>query len=235
MKYVKKIIQAMRCFDYEYFKKTSLLTFIYSAYLTLRYIDVFHVFPTFQFKDKMRIDIDKKNTSLFSTKGRIIVEPWFGKKNRSFITLNHNSNLIMNNDFIIGDGVKFYIDTNARLVIHGKNKESASGITASSTVMVKESVEIGEDSIIAWNTFITDCDWHGVENKKSTHPTKIGSHTWLGVGSIILKNVTLGTNTIVTSNSVVLSGKYENQVMLSGNPAQIVNKNIPNWKREVNL
>lgn len=81
------------------------------------------------------------------------------------ISLGKNSSLIIDGDFTIGNGTRIFLDEGAFLYIGGNKYESASGITEKSRVMVRKSVHIGVDCIIAWNVFITDCDWHEIEGK----------------------------------------------------------------------
>jgi acetyltransferase-like isoleucine patch superfamily enzyme len=100
-------------------------------------------------------------------------------------------------------------------------------------------VVIGKNCQIASSTLISDTDFHPVDpevrmrecmgykidhslvNKK---PVIIGNNVWIGWGSIILKGVNIGDNSIIAAGSVVLNDIPAN-VIAAGNPA-IVKKHI---------
>lgn len=54
----------------------------------------------------------------------------------------------------------------------------------------------------------------------------IGSHTWVGLRTLIMKGVNLAPNTVVGANSVVTKSYDESNVVLAGIPAKIVKKNV---------
>ncbi len=211
----------------------SPLNWIRSAYLTLKYVDKWQQFPAIQINGTVRIRIKKATDASLIVKGKLIFEQWLNNDGLITITIGNNATCILANDFIVGNGVKIHIEPAAKLLIKGKITESASGITADSIIMVKKYLEIGADCIIAWNTFLTDCDWHGIDGKSAVKETIIGDHVWIGVGAKILKGAVIGKNSIVPSLSVVLSGVYPPQVLLSGNPAKVTKTEIPHWHRDM--
>lgn len=90
-------------------------------------------------------------------------------------------------------------------------------------------IEIGDHVAIAAGTeFIThdganwvfedDVDGGGVFGK-----IVIGNNVFIGINSIILSNTSIGDNCIVGAGSVV-RGKFPENSVLAGNPAQIVSK-----------
>ena len=100
-------------------------------------------------------------------------------------------------------------------------------------------VNIGSNCQIASCTLITDTDFHPISpeerykesmGKKIDHnivnkkEVNIGNNVWIGWGSIILKGVTIGDNSIIAAGSVVVNDIPEN-VIAGGNPA-IVKKQI---------
>ncbi len=209
------------------------MLWFYEAYLTLRYVDEYDTFPCFKFNNSGTLKIKKNKNSKLIIKKKLIFESWMSLNGKSSLLLNKNSTLIVENDFSIGDNIKIHLSDNSKLVLKGKKNESASGITASSIILVYKHIEIGYDCIIAWDTFITDCDWHTIENKKPYKETIIGNKVWIGVGAKILKGAIIGNNSIITSNSVVISGNYSDFCLLSGNPAEIKKTEIENWNRDL--
>jgi acetyltransferase-like isoleucine patch superfamily enzyme len=229
----KKVVQFFERYpELKSFIKNPLY-WLYSAYLTLRYIDEYDTFPAIRFHGILNFRIIKGSSSFIKIKGRLIIEPWLNGNGRTSVILSEYSSLKINGDFIIGDDVRIYLSKGAELVIGGKYKESGSGITAKSVVMVNKRVEIGKDCLIAWNTFITDCDWHAIEGKPSSQETMIADKVWLGVGASVLKGANISRDSIITSYSVVLRGDYPRSCLIAGNPARVVKSLIPEWHREM--
>ena len=230
IKYLKRSINKYP--DLKVFLKAP-LNWIYAAYLTLRYVDTYKRFPAFRINGKVKIAIKKDRKSSLIIDERLVFEQWVNGDGCISITLSDYSVMHVHNEFVLGNGVWVFVASNASLIIKGRETETASGITANSVVMVKEYLEIGKDCLIAWNTFLTDCDWHGIEGKGSTKPTIIKDHIWIGVGVKVLKGSIINNDTIVTSNSVVLGGEYPECSYLSGLPAKVLDKKAPKWNREM--
>lgn len=73
----------------------------------------------------------------------------------------------------------------------------------------KEVVEIGEYVTIGHNAIIHGC--------------KIGSHTLIGMGAIILNNAEIGEETIIGAGSLVASNKkIPSGVLCMGSPAKVI-------------
>ncbi len=204
-----------------------------AAYLTLIYVDEWNEFPAFRFNGFVKVRIRKGLHSRLVIKQRLVFEQWLSGNGATTITLRNHAYLEVENEFVLGDGVRVFVSSGGRLLIKGRKTEPVSGITADSVVMVKKYVEIGEDAMIAWNTYITDCDWHGIEGKSAVKETIIREHVWLGIGSKVLKGVIIGRDCIVAANSVVLQGSYPEQSLLSGNPASVVKQGVPAWSQEM--
>ena len=208
-------------------------SWLYEAYLTYRYVDEYSVFPAFQTSSSIKLKIIKGKNAKLKIKGKILLEAWRNHKGSSVMRIDDFAEVIINNDFIIGDGIKIHVTHGGQLILNGRKNESGSGITANAVILVNKYLEIGYDCIIAWDTFLTDCDWHTVGDNYPQKNTILGEKVWLGVGVKVLKGAQIGSNTIVTSNSVVLSGIYPKQVLLSGTPAKIIKENIPDWNRDL--
>jgi acetyltransferase-like isoleucine patch superfamily enzyme len=76
-------------------------------------------------------------------------------------------------------------------------------------------------SIISSNHKLEDLRLHDIGS------VEIGEYSWIGIGSVILPNVTLGPFTIVGANSVVNKSFPEGYCVLAGNPAHIIKKLNP--------
>lgn len=100
------------------------------------------------------------------------------------------------------------------------------------TIYARKSIEIGDNTLIGGNVKILDNDFHPLEvearnrnikEKILTKPIKIGKNCFLGCNSIILKGTKLGDGCIVGAGAVV-SGKFEANSVIAGNPAKVIKK-----------
>lgn len=121
---------------------------------------------------------------------------------------------------------KIEVRNNAQLNI-GENV----GIT-STTIICHNYINIGNNVMIGVGTHIYDTDFHNINpvlrtQKKDpketvkTAPIVICDNVFIGAFSIILKGVTIGTNSVVAAGSVVTKSIPENQVW-GGNPAKFI-------------
>lgn len=101
-------------------------------------------------------------------------------------------------------------------------------------------VEIGDDVLIAYGVIIMDHDSHSISFSERQHdvrdylysdgknwekikqrPVTIGSKSWIGAKSIILKGVSIGEGAIVAAGSVVTRDVPEWSIV-GGNPAHVI-------------
>lgn len=148
------------------------------------------------------------------------------------LKLGKNSILKIDGDFIIGNGVRISLSKDAQLSFGGKSIESGSGITADTFIMVKKKIEIGNDFLCAWGVFITDSDWHQINNQPHQSDVHIGNHVWIANNSSVLKGTTIQDNCIVASNSKLINTAYPSDSMIAGTPAKIVKSGI-SWCRDI--
>ena len=138
------------------------------------------------------------------------------------VTLNSKNSLHHVNMFA---PVKIYIDkVGAKIKIGNNTRIHASCLHA------YESIEIGENCLIAANCQIFDGSGHDTSLQKpslriSSHgtqkPIKIGNNCWVGTSSIILPGSILGKNCVVAAGSVV-NGVYKDNSLIGGNPAKLI-------------
>ncbi|MFD2514336.1 acyltransferase [Pontibacter locisalis] len=86
-------------------------------------------------------------------------------------------------------------------------------------------IKIGNNVRCGANTLITDSDWH-LDDPRASTPSEIiiEDHVWLGVNSVVLKGVTIGSNSVIGANSVVTKSIPAN-VVAAGNPCKVI-KNL---------
>lgn len=93
-----------------------------------------------------------------------------------------------------------------------------------------EALEIGSDTTISGNVFITNIDHdfteigvHILNQKYIVKTTKIGENCFLGYGAVIQAGTILGKQCIVGANSVV-RGSFPDYCVIVGAPAKIVKR-----------
>lgn len=100
------------------------------------------------------------------------------------------------------------------------------------TIYSRESIRIGKHTSIGGNVKIFDHDFHPVDAQErlehpnegmKTKPVDIGENVFIGCNCIILKGTVIGNNCVVGAGAVV-SGKFEDNCVIAGNPAKIVRR-----------
>tara|TARA_B110000240_G_scaffold196663_1_gene249444 strand:- start:690 stop:1310 length:621 start_codon:yes stop_codon:yes gene_type:complete len=147
-------------------------------------------------------------------------------------------NVVLNSDFegsntSLTTKVKFVTGTTGKIII-GNNCD------LNGTCFVSyDEIEIGDFCQFASSSIISDTDFHPVDpkfrlkqmkgesfsfNSVSKKKIKIGNNVWVGWGTVILKGVNIGDNSIIAAGAVVVSDIPSNCIA-AGNPAKPV-KNI---------
>jgi acetyltransferase-like isoleucine patch superfamily enzyme len=179
----------------------------------------------------LRIKIKKYRDAKLIINGNFRITPHIEGSTPVRIILKQESILIIDGDFVIGQGVRIYLKNNAYLYLGGRKNESDSGITSETLIMVEKRIEIGKDFICAWNVFISDSDWHQIRNKAHQANVIIGDHVWIANNCSILKGSHIGNNSVVASHSKIINKEYSDNSILAGTPAKIVDTDI-SWSRD---
>lgn len=116
-----------------------------------------------------------------------------------------------------------YIDIKGKASI-GQNSNFNDGFR----LVCRESVHIGSHVLVASNVAVYDHD-HDYQLKGghlnfsgyTTQPVVIGDHVWIGDQTVILKGVTIGSNSIIGAGSVV-TGSIPSNVVAAGNPCKVI-------------
>lgn len=141
-----------------------------------------------------------------------------------------------NLDISVGKGGKLYIKkfliSNGPLYLRASdnaelNIGSNTFFNHNCSVTAKESICIGDNTIIANNVVIVDHDHlfntSRTQSGYSTSPIKIGNNVWIGANSVILKDVNIGDNSVIAAGSVV-NKSIPAKELWGGVPAKCIRK-----------
>ena len=97
-------------------------------------------------------------------------------------------------------------------------------------------VNIGKDCMFASNINIWCTDAHAICDLSGNvqnigQSIEIGDRVWIGTDVKIGKNIQISNDSVIGWNSVVTRKFTESNVVIAGNPAQIVKRNIV-WNRK---
>ncbi|MCH3941589.1 MAG: acyltransferase [Bacteroidales bacterium] len=117
------------------------------------------------------------------------------------------------------------IGNHSNIILHA-HSEINSGVF----LLAKDTIEIGENSTLAYGvTILTSANPNSPWNKladiypKMTAPVRIGDNVWVGANAIILPGVNVGEMSVIAAGSVVTKD-VPSGVLVAGNPATIKKK-----------
>jgi acetyltransferase-like isoleucine patch superfamily enzyme len=82
-------------------------------------------------------------------------------------------------------------------------------------------IRIGNNVLCGANSVITDFDWHLDRRNSRPAPVIINDNVWIGLNTTILKGVTIGENSMIGANSLVVKDIPPN-VIAGGNPCKVL-------------
>lgn len=97
-------------------------------------------------------------------------------------------------------------------------------------------IRIGEGALLSNDVEIHTTDYHAIydiEGGSRTNLDKdviIGKNVWVGLGAKLLKGAYISDNSVVGACSLVIKKFYEENVVIAGNPAKVIKKDII-WER----
>ncbi|POD92960.1 acyltransferase [Pectobacterium odoriferum] len=205
--------------------------YTYSWYLSMR-IFGFSFFPKVCFTKNIFKVIVKKNSKaiiISNVKIAILFEGFFYGNGSSTLSFGDGSQVVIDNTFLIGDGVKIIVEEEARLYIGGKDKNDLSGITCNTIIICSKEISIGKGTIISWGCYITDSSNHKINGCVKKSPVTIEEHVWISEGVTISAGSRIGSGSVIGSKSY-LNSIYPQQSLIVGCPAQVKKKYIT-WNR----
>jgi acetyltransferase-like isoleucine patch superfamily enzyme len=137
--------------------------------------------------------------------------------------LANNSNIIINGDFYINTGFHICVNNGATLTL------GSGFINNHVTIDCFTCITIGNDVAISKGVTIRDSDNHSInENRSISAPIVIEDRVWIGLNSIILKGVHIGSDSVIAAGAVVINDIPKN-TLVGGVPAKVIKKDIT-WK-----
>ena len=93
-------------------------------------------------------------------------------------------------------------------------------------IAAAESITLGDRVMCGGNTTISDTDWHRLHPSErrepgATAPVVLEDDVFVGLGSVVLKGVTIGRGTFVAAGSVV-TRSLPPMVLAAGVPAKVI-------------
>ena len=155
----------------------------------------------------------------------MIMKPWYFKPHGHQISLGEAVHVITARDRTVrlttwsfGDHQGQIDVQDHALLCPGVRIDSASKVT------------VGKGTMLAANAYVTDADWHDLYDRTqpigTTRPVVLEDNVWIGDSAIVCKGVTVGTNSVIGTGSVVTRSIPPN-VIAAGNPAQVIRKLDP--------
>lgn len=149
-----------------------------------------------------------------------------GFSHRSDLTyLNVKGKLIFSGPFSIGRGCRIDIGEDAIV-----NIGVGGFINPFTKLIIHNKLDIGDNCFISWDCQFLDEDFHKVsyEGKKESQSNEIAicDNVWIGCGVSVFKGSYVSKGSVVAANSVVRGSFKEENVLIAGNPARIIKRNV---------
>lgn len=146
-----------------------------------------------------------------------------GSKVESWIQLNENAIMIIHKGLDMRN-CRFVVQPGAILEIGDLEMNGLCNI------VVRKNITIGDGVMVARDVNIYDSDYHPFSlyddvQTIATKPVNIQDHVWIGNGASIMKGVTIGEGSVVSTRAVVIKS-VKPHTMVSGNPAKETAKDI---------
>lgn len=152
--------------------------------------------------------------------------------NKKGASISIGDNCVVKSSFL-SNLVGLYSRTIILTRIPGASIEIGDSVGISgATIYARSKITIGDHTNIGGNVKILDNDFHPVDadarladdkEKIGTAPIRIGKNCFIGCNVLILKGSEIGDNCVIGAGAVV-SGKFEANCVIAGNPARIIKR-----------
>ncbi len=126
----------------------------------------------------------------------------------------------------LGRAFKVIVQPNAHLHL-GQNFS----ISGNASILCHKHIKFGDDCLVAWESTIMDTDHHDIFDAEGHVINEdkeiiIGNKVWIGAKSMILKGSQIASGSIVASSTTLSKAFSQNNIILGGNPARVIKKDI---------
>lgn len=102
---------------------------------------------------------------------------------------------------------------------------------------VTNKIVIGDDNMWSYQEVVMDSDMHKIYNMNDVQinePGKIefGDRVWLGARCTVLKDISIASDTVIGSSSMVYKSLEQPNAVYAGSPAKLIKSGIK-WKRDM--
>lgn len=138
--------------------------------------------------------------------------------------------VVFNGRANIGHGSKLSVGSRAKLILG-----DGFTISAESTIVANNRVEIGDNVLFSWDILLVDTDFHSIKDMDNNiinpdSPVKIGNNVWVGCRSMILKGSRLSDGVIVAAGTTVTaSSASKANSIIGGSPLKIIKADVSWW------
>ncbi|MDN3548550.1 acyltransferase [Mucilaginibacter aquaedulcis] len=201
-------------------------------------------FRYFPFKTAIKFPVlISNNVFLHKTKGRVIINApiktaliqiGYGAIGitdfkRSRAVWEVHGDIIFNGRAFIAHGCKISVAQNAELIFGDDFYMSTE-----CAIVAAKKIEIGNHSIISWESLIMDTDFHHIADETGqvfNHPKEIiiGDSVWVGCKCTILKGSVIPQGSVVAANSMVTKKLTGENSIFGGSPMRVLKSNIKWW------
>lgn len=141
-----------------------------------------------------------------------------GSNAEAYLKMLENTKLVINGTSELTYHSTIEVHKNGELILGGAY------INRGSVIICAKRIEIGNNVLIARNTYIYDSDHHKVYSEEGTlsiqaKEIEIGDNVWVGLNSMILKGAKIGNGAVVGAGSIVMS-RVKASTFVMGNPAR---------------
>ena len=116
----------------------------------------------------------------------------------------------------LGQGTRISVGDSGELIIG-----DGFCVTARSSIICHEKIEIGKDVLFSWDSLVMDTDFHPINNSSVSDSIHIADHVWLGCRCLVLKGSSIPEGSVLAAGTTITKKLPEANAIYGG-----VNKKV---------
>lgn len=145
-----------------------------------------------------------------------------------YLSCGKNAMITFNGTANFGEGVSLRVDYGD--IEFGENFSANKNCCFN----CEKRMTFGKHVLLGWNINVRDTDGHQVyvngDARQLQKDINIGDHVWIGSFTDILKGTIIGNDSVIAWRSLVLKAFPEDNVLIGGLPAKVLQSNIT-WEK----